>query len=544
MKTAINFLTACVALLLCMFAKAQTNYSVSVPAGQQVRNMYGNICCLYKINVETDEAGNAYVLSENETDSSMWVTKYDYNGNLIYNTHVESAFTSSNKYLGKKIRVYDRVYVLCKMIDPTYGPSENVFTLDKNTGVVDLTYTSFVPAFGYTGSELIDLYATGNTVWQIGQVYNNGGPGSNRMQVTRTDLTWTGNIYVLGNDGGTDYLLNTESTCFDQLNGALYMTGQTSSGSGNNIFISKLDVWGFYSEYIYQNSSYTAGGKGLRIAAEGNSVYVAGAVKQTNRPFKTAVIKMDSMLTAPVWVNINRNSVWPLGLELSSTDIIYTVDFTLKVVGFSKATGSQLFAKNDFRNNAQVYNQPITTAILNNNQLAIQASIGVRIGNGNNAVNTVNKVLAKYSTSGTKVFQQTETLALISPGNAESAEALGMAYSSATDYLTEVYRKNTGSGELLTVQGRTSPTALRPMAEQDETASQFSIYPNPSSDVVNITSPTTIDEITVTNATGQLVLLEKNIGTQYSLNLNLPGIYFVKLISGNKVEMQRIVITQ
>jgi hypothetical protein len=534
MKTIFKLSILCFVLLSSIAANAQTNYTAMLGSGQEVNNLYGNICCFYKINVATDEAGNAYVLSGNSADSSIWVTKYDYNGNLVYNTQVVSSFSPNNRYLGKKIRVYDRIYIVCRVFDPTWGESEAVFPLDKNTGAVDLNYIDFVPDFGYTSTLLVDVYATGNTVWRIGQVYD--GSGNSKIQVIKTDLTWTGNIYVFGNPG-TNYILNTEATCFSYYNGAIYMTGEAQQGANTNILIAKMDTWGFYSEYIYSNPGYPIGGKGLRIAAEGNSVYVSGAMRaQINKPFKTTVIKIDSVLSAPTWVSINSKSDWPVGFELTSTDVIYTVDGRLRVVGFSKATGAQLFAKNDFSKNAQVYNQPISTALLNNDQLVFQASAGVVIGRGPNAVNTINKVLAKYSTSGMKVYQQMETLT----SGGESAEALGIAYSSASDYLVEVYRKNSS----VYVQGRASATALRPMAEQDETASQFSIYPNPSRSVVNITSPTTIDEITVTNATGQLVLLEKNIATQYSINLELPGIYFVKLISGNKVEMQRIIITQ
>jgi hypothetical protein len=536
MKTVFKLSILCFVLLSSIAANAQTNYTATLGSGQEVNNMYGNICCFYKINVATDDAGNAYVLSSNSTDSSIWVTKYDNNGTLLYNIQAVSGFSPNNRYLGKKIRVYDRIYIVCRVFDPTWGESEAVFPLDKNTGAVDLNYTDFVPASGNTNCKLIDVYADGTTLWLIGQSVN--GSGRTQVQVNRSDIaTLSGNIFVYGNDAGTDYMLNTEATCFDFHNGALYLTGEAASSSGTNILIGKMDVWGIWSEYVYSNISYPIGGKGLRVAAEGNSVYVAGAMRaQVNKPVKTTVIKMDSSLTAPAWVTISAKSEWPQGLELSSSDVIYTVDYRLKVVGFSKTSGMQLFAKNDFSKNAQVYNQPISTALLNNDQLVFQASTGVVIGRGPNAVNTINKVLAKYSTSGMKVYQQMETLT----SGSESAEALGIAYSSVSDYLVEVYRKNSS----VYVQGRTSATALRPMAEQDETASQFSIYPNPSRSVVNITSPTTIDEIIITNATGQLVLREENINRQYSINLELPGIYFVKLISGNKVEMQRIIITK
>jgi hypothetical protein len=539
MKTIINFFIACLAFLLCITAKAQTNYTVTTPAGQEVQNLYGLICCFYKINVATDADGNSYVLSEMPADSSIWVTKYDYNGNLVYNTQLVSSFSPNNRYLGKKIRVYDRVYVICRVFDPTWGESEAVFPLDKNTGAVDLNYIDFIPASGYTSTLLVDIYATGNTVWRIGQVYD--GSGNSKIQVIKTDLAWTGNIYVFGN-AGTNYILNTEATCFAYYNGAIYMTGEAQQGANTNILIAKMDTWGIYSEYIYSNSSYPIGGKGLRIAAESSSVYVAGAMRaQLNKPFKTTVIKMDSALTAPTWVTISAKSEWPQGFELSSTDVIYTVDYRLKVVGFSKASGMQLFAKNDFSRNAQVYNQPISTALLNNNQLAVQASVGVRIGHGPSAVNTNNKVLVKYSTSGSKVFQQMETLV----NGSDYAEALGIAYLSNTDFLHEVYRLNNSLGQFVYAQGRTSATALRPVAE--EIALQTQLYPNPANDYFRVSSEQKIIHCTVYDAQMREVLSVENNG--YTLDANCSqwqsGLYFLRIETADgKIATQRILISK
>src|ERR1041385_8898497 len=175
MKTTLNIFLLCLGFLLSNTLTAQTNYSVNLPSGQEVHNLYGNICCFFKINVATDEAGNAYVLSEQTSDSSVWVTKYDANGNLIYNTHVQSSFTTDNRYFAKKIRVYDKVYVVTHTIfNFPNAPSQEydvVYTLDKNTGVVDLVYSTFAVIPPYTSSELIDVVQSGNVICMIGQTY-------------------------------------------------------------------------------------------------------------------------------------------------------------------------------------------------------------------------------------------------------------------------------------------------------------------------------------------------------------------------------------
>jgi Secretion system C-terminal sorting domain len=322
----------------------------------------------------------------------------------------------------------------------------------------------------------------------------------------------------------------------------LYLTGEASAGSGSKIFVARLDVWGFISEYVYTNPAYALGGKGLGIAAEGNSVYVAGALRaQPTKPFKTTVIKMDTALTTPAWVNISKSSVWPLGLGLSSTDVIYTVDFALQVVGFSKSTGNQLFAKNDFKSYAQVYNQPITTAVLNNNQLLLQASVGVKV-NGNA---TINKVTAKYSTSGMKVYQQLESLSLISPGNPGSAEALGMAYSPAANYTVEVYRKTSSAGNLFYVNGKTSPTSLRIAREETEAdAELLSVFPNPAAERFTIRSTGNIASWTLYDMTMRKAASGEQAGKELVVDCRnfCAGMYFLSIDTDDGVTITRKVM--
>jgi hypothetical protein len=321
------------------------------------------------------------------------------------------------------------------------------------------------------------------------------------------------------------------------------MTGSASvNGATLKIFVAKINASGNWTEYVYTNSSYPNGAKGLSIAAEGNAVYVAGALRaQTTKPFKTTVIKIDSSLTAPVWVNINKNSEWPLAIGLSTTNVIYTVDFALKVVGFSKSTGSQLFAKNDFKNYAQVYNQPISSAILSNNQLMFQASVGVKVS----GQNTVNKVTAKYSTAGAKVYQQLESLSLVSPGNPGSAEALGLAYSTAGNYSVEVFRKYSSAGDLFYVNGRNAPTALRVAPEAPEENYQLSVFPNPAHENFTIKSGQKIVRWVLYDAIMHEVSANK--AGEYEVEVNCAllkgGIYFLRITTEDgEIASEKIII--
>src|SRR5262245_48429392 len=154
MKTMKTLLAIGIAFMLHCSLHAQ-NFNVPVPAGQDVRNLSGNICCFFRNNVATDDNGNAYVLSETLSDSSIWVTKYDINGNVVFNTRVgPPGYETNYHYRAKKIRVYDRVYVLCRMMgplaNPNYSEEETVFPLDKATGAVTPFYSHFIPYPGHT----------------------------------------------------------------------------------------------------------------------------------------------------------------------------------------------------------------------------------------------------------------------------------------------------------------------------------------------------------------------------------------------------------
>jgi len=167
MKTKLNLIVG-LGLLFSSAIHAQTNYTVNLPVNHQVTNLYGPVCCFMKVNVASDDGGNAYVLSEVSSDSSIWVTKYDNNGNQVFQTRTGVlGFETNYRYFAKKIRVYgDRVYVLCTTIfDPAQGQQQTIYVVDRNTGALTSTVGFFGPVTGYTTSELVDLVQDGSTVF-------------------------------------------------------------------------------------------------------------------------------------------------------------------------------------------------------------------------------------------------------------------------------------------------------------------------------------------------------------------------------------------
>jgi hypothetical protein len=74
------------------------------------------------------------------------------------------------------------------------------------------------------------------------------------------------------------------------------------------------------------------------------------------------------------------------------------------------------------------------------------------------------------------------------------------------------------------------------------------IYPNPASQIINIASNQTIEEVAITDITGRLIATKKPENKQNTLTLNIgdlqipKGIYIVKVQSVNGLATQKIII--
>lgn len=73
---------------------------------------------------------------------------------------------------------------------------------------------------------------------------------------------------------------------------------------------------------------------------------------------------------------------------------------------------------------------------------------------------------------------------------------------------------------------------------------EITIYPNPSDGKINISSAEDINEINITNELGQIVYRANPNEADFSLKLDVPGIYLVQIISGEKTETKEIVVSK
>lgn len=84
------------------------------------------------------------------------------------------------------------------------------------------------------------------------------------------------------------------------------------------------------------------------------------------------------------------------------------------------------------------------------------------------------------------------------------------------------------------------------LSVDDKFALNLNVYPNPASDLLNVTSLFQLDGYSIYSVSGQLVSkgdLSGNVETLDVASL-LPGVYFVRLISGDLSHTTKIVITK
>jgi len=77
-------------------------------------------------------------------------------------------------------------------------------------------------------------------------------------------------------------------------------------------------------------------------------------------------------------------------------------------------------------------------------------------------------------------------------------------------------------------------------------AIEFSLYPNPAKDFINIESPKTISSVAVMDITGKVVINVNNLkNNRINISDLLPGVYMVSVKDNNdNVSTQRLIISE
>jgi hypothetical protein len=78
----------------------------------------------------------------------------------------------------------------------------------------------------------------------------------------------------------------------------------------------------------------------------------------------------------------------------------------------------------------------------------------------------------------------------------------------------------------------------------DEDISTLEVYPNPASDIVNITLPTNTNELNIINTVGQTILTINNPSTLETISLKelKTGVYFVQMEKDGAVKTEKLLV--
>lgn len=109
-----------------------------------------------------------------------------------------------------------------------------------------------------------------------------------------------------------------------------------------------------------------------------------------------------------------------------------------------------------------------------------------------------------------------------------------------THFGITTYEFKTNKLYLLSVRGGNFSTGIN---ENLVAQNSISIFPNPTTGILNIENKSTIDEIRISNMFGQGIYSAYPNSKSLSINLNTNGIYFVTVIEGKSITTKCIVVT-
>jgi beta-glucanase (GH16 family) len=80
------------------------------------------------------------------------------------------------------------------------------------------------------------------------------------------------------------------------------------------------------------------------------------------------------------------------------------------------------------------------------------------------------------------------------------------------------------------------------LSNDENFANKFSVYPNPTSSLINISSTEQVDRVNLFNPLGQVILSKANKVTKLNVENLKQGLYVLKLYSGDKSVTKKIII--
>ena len=432
--------------------------------------------------VDFDPGAGTYLLTSFGLDDAF-ISKYDSSGNLVWAKQIGG----SSFEVGSSIAVdeYANVY--------TTGNFSETADLDPGAGIF------YATALVGSDTYISKLDSSGNYLWSI-QLEAAMGLG--------ITVDNDGYMYVTGNFNGTED--------FDPGVGIYNLT----SSGGYDVYISKFDVsgniiWakgvgGPIYEWVYS----------IAVDQDGN-VATTGIFNDTaDFDPGTGTFYLTSAGNEDIYVSkldSSGNFLWAKKFGEYSNDYGYSIDI---------GSNGNIFTTGYFRDTVD-FDPGIDTFNL------ISISGDIFISELDAAGNFV--WAANIGSNGGDIG----TCIHLDAGNIYVAGS----FASTTDFdpgVDTFYLTNTGFGDAFVLKLLNEITGFSNSFKESVVPI---IYPNPSADgKFNIASPESIDEIIILDLLGQAV--QKIIPADKNVTLQIAdeGIYFIQLISGESIELKKVVV--
>lgn len=384
------------------------------------------------------------------------------------------------------------------------GSFQNVVDFNQSAAFDTLT------SFGQTDIFVAKYNPSGNFVWakKMG--------GASADLVSAMTLGGGGNVFITGLFSGT---ADFDPSSFTY----------TLNAIGNDIFIAKLDVLGnfYWSQQITGNPSGNRTAKA--IASDGNgNIYTAGSfnnVVDFDSSPATATLS-SAGLNDDVFVlkiNSSGNFVWVKQIGAASTESANGMD--VDAVGNVYLNGSFLGTV-DFDPSADLHNfssssAPKTDIFILKLSTAGNYVWAAALGGIENDIGNKIKVDAAGKVYATGIFQF----------NAD------MDPSTSVTYIT-----SNGNNDVFVIKLNQNPLPSTNLIE-NELNDSFSVFPNPTKDVLKIDIAFPLNLLSLTDINGTLMISASH-SNQIDISALRPGIYFLKISGENSLLLHKKIIKE
>ncbi|MCJ8155415.1 T9SS type A sorting domain-containing protein [Chryseobacterium sp. SSA4.19] len=514
-------------------------------------------------------------LNPNQTKGNLYCVKLDPNGNLIWVKQVGGVFQNDVSVVDQNLDRFPKIALDGAgnvYVSGIYDYRVNFDTSSNSSFYLPNTSTM------YTSFQFVcKLTSNGGFVWAK-QV---GGNDISNCRFNNMKVDTAGNVYMAGN-----FITTID---FDPGAGSFNMTSDNLS----DIFFMKLDTNG---DFVYAKQIGNTGNEQRLedLSVDGQNLYLTGAYSGTVDFNPGSEVNNLTSSSAASDIFVAKYSLADGSYQWAKTfgsptgwDSGYAIDTDSNGNVYCTGTFRETV---DFNPNSVAVNNLTSIGGLSTYILKLNSSgefVWVRNFGAKQGIYNYEAKSKDLSVNGDRVFVTGYYLVQMVDGNEQplfsstsgNYDISIIALTTDGDYfwgkgfggqledrgLAIRFRKNTndmvlvgqykgltdfsgitlGSGIISNYDGFILKMNFDNLLDVNETNKQnnITVYPNPTSDVININSKSKISKIEIHSADGKLILSKDIQGISASVNINtLPsGVYFVNTLTGKENNYQKII---